>query len=1236
MDKIVTFYTLVAQNNFMKRFLVFIIFISIFSCQNNNQSDQKRPLEAWVFRSVLDGNPRILTVALHNHLFVSYHTKTGGLYKAWRGNVMFDGPVYTTAHGPQPISIGDAYVVNQYQAPWYIKNDKGDTIQSEFNYKGHRFVKDQVELMYELSYQGSRKPIQIYEKIECIPGSDGQVSFQRKYTTKEVPVMLTVCQKLNLSSIVSEKQIQTNGKLNADNASEKSSGDVQYLEWNGSLELVSNGETDCTVQFLAKAMIPNENGDVANEEEDGDSASEGLELIGLSDCKTCHNKTLKTIGPSYTDIAKKYKNTPENKALLVSKIKVGGSGVWGNQAMTPHPDLAEESMEKMVDYILSLHTHAESESNAASVTYDINPLSTTDENTMIPGALVKVYPINQNIKSLTEIKKSQKPVYAGIMANFDNITGNDFKELENLFYIDAKGFLKVDSAGTYIIQVWSDDGSRVTLGDKLILDNDGLHGTDYKEITLTLVKGYYPFNLEYFQGLGGKFLSFNWKKPGKKEYEVISPFNIYHQVDMRGDLQGYTLPMANVSKIPGDQFPLQDVHPSFDLSQARPDDFQPKVGGMDFKKDGRLVVSTWDAEGSVYIIENAQTGDPSKMKAKRIAFGLAEPLGLKVVDDTIYVMQKQEMTILIDTDNDDIINEYRTLSDDWSVSANFHEFGFGLAYKDGFFYATLATAINPGGASTQPQIQDRGQVVKVNRWSGETSFIAKGLRTPNGIGIGYNGELFVADNEGDWLPSSKIVHVKEGAFFGSRSVDPVGTKDLKEQKPVVWLPQDEIGNSPSTPSYINTGLYKGQMIHGEVTNGGVKRVFVEEVNGELQGCVFRFIQGLEAGINRLCWGPDGALYVGGIGNPGNWGQAGKLHYGLQKLSYNGKSTFEMLKVEARSNGVEITFTEPLRGSDGWKKEDFEIKQWYYLPTENYGGPKMDLKTLEILSSSLSEDKTKVFLELKGMKENHVVYVHLLKNFVSKSGSQLWSTEAWYTMNSIPQGKPGTVRNKPESFADNTLTAEEKAEGWELLFDGKSMQNFRNFKKQTIGKDWVIDQNAIHLQAKKNKDGNWQTTDGGDIITKNVYQDFELMLDWKISNCGNSGIIYNVVEDPKYNYVWETGPEMQILDNTCHPDTKYPTHRAGDLYDMIECKYPTEKPAGQWNSVRIVSVKGKVTFWLNGYEVVNFTMGDESWKERISKSKFKDMPGFGKSEKGHIALQDHGDKVWFKNIKIKKR
>jgi cytochrome c len=126
----------------------------------------------------------------------------------------------------------------------------------------------------------------------------------------------------------------------------------------------------------------------------------------------------------------------------------------------------------------------------------------------------------------------------------------------------------------------------------------------------------------------------------------------------------------------------------------------------------------------------------------------------------------------------------------------------------------------------------------------------------------------------------------------------------------------------------------------------------------------------------------------------------------------------------------------------------------------------------------------------------------------------------------------------------------------------------------------------------------------------------------------------VVESKDHDYVWQTGPEMQVLDNSCHPDARFVTHRAGDLYDMIECKYATVKPAGEWNKVRIIKNNGHVEHWLNGVKVVEYEMNTDAWKEMISKSKFKDMKGFGLAAKGRIALQDHGNTVWYKNIKIK--
>jgi cytochrome c len=162
-----------------------------------------------------------------------------------------------------------------------------------------------------------------------------------------------------------------------------------------------------------------------------------------------------------------------------------------------------------------------------------------------------------------------------------------------------------------------------------------------------------------------------------------------------------------------------------------------------------------------------------------------------------------------------------------------------------------------------------------------------------------------------------------------------------------------------------------------------------------------------------------------------------------------------------------------------------------------------------------------------------------------------------------------------------------------------------------------------------------TKDGrGDIITDGEYENFELMLEWKIDSCGNSGLMFNVVEDAKYKTPWLTGPEMQILDNTCHPDAKIIKHRAGDLYDLISCSTETVKPAGEWNQVRVVSNKANYEFWLNGTKVVTFTMHDAKWDEMVKNSKFKEMPDFGKATKGHLSLQDHDDKVWFRNMKIR--
>jgi hypothetical protein len=211
-------------------------------------------------------------------------------------------------------------------------------------------------------------------------------------------------------------------------------------------------------------------------------------------------------------------------------------------------------------------------------------------------------------------------------------------------------------------------------------------------------------------------------------------------------------------------------------------------------------------------------------------------------------------------------------------------------------------------------------------------------------------------------------------------------------------------------------------------------------------------------------------------------------------------------------------------------------------------------------------------------------------------------------------------------------------GFVSLFDGKTTNGWHTYGKNTIGKAWKAEDGVLHLDAASKKE--WQTAEGGDIISNEEFENFDLRLDWKISPKGNSGVIFYIHEDPsKFQYPWNTGPEMQVLDNGSptqlgHDDAKLYTHRAGDLYDLLASK-DAVKPAGEWNAVEIVANKGKLDFYMNGEHTLSTTMWNDTWKQMIAISKFKGMEGFGTYQKGRIGLQDHGNDVWFRNIRIKK-
>ena len=227
----------------------------------------------------------------------------------------------------------------------------------------------------------------------------------------------------------------------------------------------------------------------------------------------------------------------------------------------------------------------------------------------------------------------------------------------------------------------------------------------------------------------------------------------------------------------------------------------------------------------------------------------------------------------------------------------------------------------------------------------------------------------------------------------------------------------------------------------------------------------------------------------------------------------------------------------------------------------------------------------------------------------------------------------TISDKIESPTSMLEKTEQEGE-WISLFDGNTTDGWHTYGKQTVGKAWKVDNGTLHLDASKKKD--WQTSDGGDLVTDDTFDSFHLQLDWKIAKNGNSGIVFYVQEDPaKYEHTCNTGLEMQVLDNDGHPDAKIHKHRAGDLYDLIASKPENVKPAGEWNQVEIISDDGRLEFHQNGEKVVSTTLWDDNWRKLVAGSKFASMPGWGTFKSGKIALQDHGDNVWYRNIRIKK-
>jgi hypothetical protein len=234
----------------------------------------------------------------------------------------------------------------------------------------------------------------------------------------------------------------------------------------------------------------------------------------------------------------------------------------------------------------------------------------------------------------------------------------------------------------------------------------------------------------------------------------------------------------------------------------------------------------------------------------------------------------------------------------------------------------------------------------------------------------------------------------------------------------------------------------------------------------------------------------------------------------------------------------------------------------------------------------------------------------------------------FTIVALTSCKTKTTPGKTEGgdLTLNTLSAEEKEQGWKLLFDGETLHGWHSFLEDTIT-GWTVEDGTLKALGMGGDIG-------GDIVSDDQFENFELSLEWKIAPQGNSGILYLVVEDTAYNAVYETGPEYQLLDDEGFPEPVEEWQLTGANYGMHVAQNKELKPVGEWNTAKIIVNNGHVEHWLNGKKVVDYEMWSDNWKELVKSGKWADYPGYGSAKKGHLALQDHGSFVWFRNIKIK--
>ena len=452
-------------------------------------------------------------------------------------------------------------------------------------------------------------------------------------------------------------------------------------------------------------------------------------------------------------------------------------------------------------------------------------------------------------------------------------------------------------------------------------------------------------------------------------------------------------------------------------------DLALEITGIAILDDNQLAVSI--RKGEIWIVDNAYDEDPGKITYTRFASGLDEPLGLIVDGDDLLTVQRSELTRLRDTNHDQVADEYLTVANGWNVSGAYHGYAYGPARdSDGNFWITLNLDMGKYSDNSKPW---RGWALRVSPDGNTIEPMAAGLRSPCGLASNAAGDIFATDQQGNWIPTNTLLHLRQGAYFGNPDgmapaslpgslVNPLpenvtySGKPFPEamarlpqlRAPAVWFPYNKIGQSRTGLALDQTGgkfgPFKGQFFVGEFTQSKIGRVFLEKIDGEYQGACFPFFEGFPAAVMSLAFGRDGSLFAG-MTNRG-WSSVGGGSYGLQRLVWSGNIPFEVAEMRARPNGFELKFTKPVDPVTASNPNAYTISSYTYKLHQSYGSDEILTQAVPIIEATVSEDRHAVLLTCQNLRP---LYVHELQygSVRDENGGLPWHDRAYYTLNRIP-------------------------------------------------------------------------------------------------------------------------------------------------------------------------------------------------------------------------------------------